>query len=157
MKKSELENLTITFTAIDKKMIVLKDAVIGQYQMDLTSIYFSLNHELYHTWLTLSDPTDEREGIMGYLFVNVAVLGPNDEPVVHDVSSEKKADAADEKQIMPMKIKQTSYSLIIHLYKGENMVPLDLISSEIDAYVQVKYAGIKLRSNVVTSRNPEWN
>ena len=78
-------------------MILLKNAINGSYSMDLSAIYFSLNHEIYHTWLTLSDPTDEREGIMGYLFVNVAVLGPHDEPCVHDVSTEKKADAAPDK------------------------------------------------------------
>lgn len=59
--------------------------------MDLTSVYFQMNHEYFHTWLTLTDPTDEIEGPTGYLFVNVSVLGPNDEPVVHDIEDAKKA------------------------------------------------------------------
>ena len=41
------------------------------------------------TWLTLTDPTDEREGIMGFLKVSISVLGPNDEPPVHDVTTAK--------------------------------------------------------------------
>lgn len=59
--------------------------------MDLTSVYFQLNHEYFHTWLTLTDPEDEIEGPTGYLFVNVSVLGPNDEPVIHDIENAKKA------------------------------------------------------------------
>ena len=48
-------------------------------------------HEYYHTWLTLTDPTDEIEGPTGYLFVNLSVLGPDDVPAVHDISEAKKA------------------------------------------------------------------
>lgn len=36
------------------------------------------------------------------------------------------------------------------------MVPLDMTSAEIDAYVVVKYGGAKIKSKTVTSRNPEW-
>ena len=32
--------------------------------MDLAFIYFQLGHEIYQGWLTLYDPTDEKEGIM---------------------------------------------------------------------------------------------
>jgi len=63
----------------------LKDNVIGCYEMDLSVVYFQLNHEVYQGWLTLVDPTDEREGIMGYLKVSISLCGPGDEPVVHDV------------------------------------------------------------------------
>jgi hypothetical protein len=38
---------------------------------------------------------------MGYLLVNIAVLGPNDEPVIHTVSTEKKADAPKEQSLVP--------------------------------------------------------
>lgn len=34
---------------------------------------------------------------MGYILVNVSVLGPNDEPIIHTVSTDKKADASTEK------------------------------------------------------------
>ena len=32
----------------------------------------------------LSDPEDVVEGVMGYLLVNVAVLGPDDKVTIHD-------------------------------------------------------------------------
>ncbi len=37
------------------------------------------------------------------------------------------------------------------------MAPLDLISPDIDAYVVVKFAGLKAKTKIVTSRNPVWN
>lgn len=64
LKKQELETATIKFTVIDKNSFLIKDAILGSYEIDLTSVYFSYNHELYQIWLTLTDPTDEREGIM---------------------------------------------------------------------------------------------
>ena len=41
---------------------------------------------------------------MGYVLVNVAVLGPNDEPVVHTVATDKKSDAPNETSLVPKKI-----------------------------------------------------
>lgn len=60
MKKQQLKDLTMTITALDKRTFAFKNPIIGQYQLDVSSVYFSLDHEFYRTWLTLSDPTDER-------------------------------------------------------------------------------------------------
>lgn len=78
--------MTICFTVMDKRSFIQADAIIGAYEIDLTSIYFSYQHEIYMAWLTLTDPTDEVEGAMGYLKVTISVLGPKDEPPVHDVN-----------------------------------------------------------------------
>ena len=41
---------------------------------------------------------------MGYVLCNITVLGPNDEPFVHDVTTEKKADATKGATLIPKKI-----------------------------------------------------
>lgn len=89
LKKDQLLDATIKFSVLDKNSVVISDTVIGAYELDITSVYFALHHELYHAWLTLTDPTDEREGIMGYIKVIISFLGPNDEPFVHDVTTER--------------------------------------------------------------------
>lgn len=104
MKKAQLSSATITVAAIDRKNPLLGNKIIGSYELDLSSVYFSLHHELYRTYLALSDPTDEREGTMGYVLCNIMVLGPNDEPFVHDVATEKKADATKGATLTPKKI-----------------------------------------------------
>ena len=34
----------------------------------------------------MSDPDEENQGVMGYLLVNIAVLGPEDKVMVHDTA-----------------------------------------------------------------------
>ena len=34
----------------------------------------------------MSDPDEENKGAMGYLLVNIAVLGPEDKVMVHDTA-----------------------------------------------------------------------
>lgn len=37
------------------------------------------------------------------------------------------------------------------------MIPLDLFSRNVDAYVVAKFSGNKIKTNKVTGLNPEWN
>lgn len=37
------------------------------------------------------------------------------------------------------------------------MIPLDLLSRSVDAYVVAKFSGCKVKTNHVKSLNPEWN
>jgi hypothetical protein len=60
MKKQQLKDAVVVLTAYDKRTFAFKNPIIGQYELDLSSVYFAINHEFYRTWLTLSDPTDER-------------------------------------------------------------------------------------------------
>ena len=53
---------TIQLSAYDKKNALLGNTIIGSYELDISEVYFSLNHEMYRTYFALSDPTDEREG-----------------------------------------------------------------------------------------------
>jgi len=87
----------------------MSDAIIGAYEIDLTSVYFSYQHEIYMAWLTLTDPTDEVEGAMGYLKVTISILGPNDELPVHDVNQAKKPGAIKEQALTPAKVRQIGH------------------------------------------------
>ena len=91
--------MTIKFVAKDKKWF--KTSIIGAYELDATSVYFALHHEFYRTWLTLTDPLDEREGIMGYILCNITVLGPKDEPFIHDATNEKKNQQSKDRTLVP--------------------------------------------------------
>lgn len=84
MSIEELDNSKIIFNIYDRKNFLLRDALIGHFELDWTNVYFKRNHEIYRAWLTLSDPNDLFEGPVGYLLVNIAVLGPEDKITVHD-------------------------------------------------------------------------
>ncbi len=90
MNKSELEEASINFIVCDYNGPLIKDTILGAFELDITSVYFSLDHEYYQSTLILVDPEEEAGGItVGMLKVSVQVLGPDDEPVIHDINYRK--------------------------------------------------------------------
>ena len=47
-------------------------------------MYDEPEHAFIHKWLLLTDPYDAAGGSKGYLKISVNVIGPGDEPKVHD-------------------------------------------------------------------------
>lgn len=96
----------------------LTSSLLGTYEIDLSSIYSEEHHELYQTWLTLTDPTDKRyslhiyrEGVMGYLLVNISLLGPNDQPYVRTLASQRGLHEKNDKIKMPAKINLSGHQI----------------------------------------------
>ena len=50
---------------------VREDRLMGRYEIDLSSVYFMYQHEIYMGWLSLYDPSGKREGVQGFLKVNI--------------------------------------------------------------------------------------
>jgi hypothetical protein len=58
----------------------LKDALIGQFEFDLSYIYFRKDHVLLHQWLALSNPNSENySDITAYIKVSISVAASGDE------------------------------------------------------------------------------
>ena len=76
--KAEAENGKIMIKLMDKGF--LKDALIGQFEFDLSFIYFMKDHLLLHKWLALSNPNGaDFAKIQAYLKVSIAVACTGDE------------------------------------------------------------------------------
>lgn len=52
-----------------------KDAIIGSYELDFTTIYMMDNHVLSHKWLGLINPEKDFNKITGYVKVSVNIVG----------------------------------------------------------------------------------
>ena len=53
---------------------ILKDKMIGQFDLDMSFIYLKKDHVLMHKWLALSNPNGEDYSkIQAYMKVSVAV------------------------------------------------------------------------------------
>lgn len=90
LTKQELEEGSIVFSVFDYHNIIQAPSLIGSFEIDLTSIYFSPGHELYRTTLMLIDPEEEEfSTTTGLLKVDIELLGPEDEPNVHDIDYQK--------------------------------------------------------------------
>ena len=94
---------------------------------------------------------------MGYLLVNIAVLGIRDQVTVHDSAFIKDPLTTMEDTVTMPKLVLIDYAIHIELYRAENLIPLDEFSRDVDAYVIAKFSGNKVDSSVKSSCNPTWN
>ncbi|NXY90783.1 DYSF protein, partial [Alcedo cyanopectus] len=78
---AELFDLPIFITVVDSRSF-RTDSLIGEFRMDVETIYSEPKHSFLRKWLLLSDPEDFSAGAKGYLKVSLAVLGPGDEAPV---------------------------------------------------------------------------
>ena len=59
---------------------VFKDALVGQFEFDMSYIYFMKDHVMLHQWLALSNPNSENfSEVTGYLKVSISVSCTGDE------------------------------------------------------------------------------
>lgn len=65
------------------------------------------DHELYRSYIALTDPTDETGAINGYLKITLVILGPGDKPPVHNpaASLKSKTDNGVNKLFAPGRMK----------------------------------------------------
>ncbi|NXG25421.1 DYSF protein, partial [Grallaria varia] len=78
---SELFDTPIFIAVVDSRSF-RTDSVIGEFRMDVETVYSEPKHAFLRKWLLLSDPEDFSAGAKGYLKVSVCVLGPGDEAPV---------------------------------------------------------------------------
>eukprot|EP00808_Paulinella_micropora_P000340 g32402.t1 len=163
----EIEAAKISVAIMDANTI-RKDVLIGKFEFDVSTIYSRKNHELYRQWCCLTDTTDKREGIQGYLKLSITVLGPGDEQYIHSA-----ADADDEEGgmmavMMPPEVETKGYLLSLAVYQIMEIPIMDpnILSKggSTDPYLVVEYAGVKLstrkqdkKKKVRGLKIPEYN
>ncbi|NXM79076.1 DYSF protein, partial [Serilophus lunatus] len=78
---AELFDTPVFIRVVDSRSF-RTDSVIGEFRMDVETVYSEPRHSFLRKWLLLSDPEDLSAGAKGYLKVSVCVLGPGDEAPV---------------------------------------------------------------------------
>ena len=78
--KEEAENGKIMIKLLDKG--IFKDVIIGEFEFDLSFIYFMKDHTMLHKWLALSNPNcDDFAKIQAYMKVSISVAVEGDEQI----------------------------------------------------------------------------
>ncbi|KAM6441107.1 dysferlin isoform 3-T3 [Liasis olivaceus] len=168
----ELFDQPVFITVVDSRSL-RTDSVIGEFRLDVGTIYAEPRHCFLRKWLLLSDPEDFSVGARGYLKVSLYVLGPGDEAPM------EKKEAADEKEdiegnilkLPGVSLRGAHFSLKI--YRGEDLPQMDdavmdsvkqIFGFEsnkknlVDPFVEVTFAGKMLCSKIVEKNaNPQWN
>ncbi|XP_067324533.1 dysferlin isoform X1 [Anolis sagrei] len=168
----ELFDQPIFLTVVDSRSL-RTDSVIGEFRLDIGTIYAEPRHCILRKWLLLSDPEDFSAGGRGYLKVSFHVLGPGDE-----VPLEKKEAAEEKEDIEGNLLRATGVSLrgahfALKIYRAEDLPQMDdavmdsvkqIFGFEsnkknlVDPFVEVTFAGKTLCSKIVEKNaNPQWN
>lgn len=78
--KQDAEEAKIKIKLMDKGFF--KDVLLGEFEFDMSYIYFMKDHVLLHKWLALSNPNAENfSEIAAYLKVSISVSAAGDEQV----------------------------------------------------------------------------
>ncbi|KAG7253369.1 hypothetical protein CRUP_033443, partial [Coryphaenoides rupestris] len=86
---SDLFDEPIFITVCDSRSL-RHDAVIGEFKLDVGTVYSEHRHCFLRKWLLLSDPDDLSAGVRGYLKVSLFVLAAGDEPPILGFDSNRK-------------------------------------------------------------------
>ncbi|XP_039234377.1 dysferlin-like, partial [Pipra filicauda] len=169
---SELFDTPVFITVVDSRSF-RPDSVIGEFRMDVETVYSEPKHAFLRKWLLLSDPEDLSAGAKGYLKVSVLVLGPGDEAPL-----EKKEVSEDKEDIEANLLRPTGVTLrgaqfCLKIFKAEDLPQMDdavvdnvrqIFGFEsnkknlVDPFVEVTFAGRTLYSRILEKNaNPQWN
>ncbi|KAG7387141.1 hypothetical protein PHYPSEUDO_014661 [Phytophthora pseudosyringae] len=175
--RHELREASIKIAVYDKEK-VLKDNLIGIYQLDCLSVYAQPDHELYRQWIAIHDNLNAKDrGIQGFLLVSVVVLGPGDALRVHDREAEVEQELAEATGetpregsdqpstpplvLVPPAIELKLQFLVVSVLRAEHLPAMDtgglLIGAQgIDAFLQVGFAAnAPCKTSVVTVKGRE--
>ena len=143
------------------------NALIGEFEIDLVSIYFSDLHALQHQWVALSNFKKNFEEIKGFLKFSASCVGPGDEQVALQAETIKKGDGkqmfgggngpmSEGKVLLPPQIQTKGHQMLIKLVRAENLVKMDF-SGAIDAYLIFEFGSVRFKTRIrMKDRNPVW-
>ncbi|XP_032899091.1 dysferlin-like [Amblyraja radiata] len=149
------------------------DSVIGEFKLDIGTVYSEPRHAFLRKWLLLSDPDDLAAGAKGYLKVNFIVLATGDEaPMERREGSEEKEDI-EANLLRPNGVALRGAYFKLKVYRAEDLPQMDdaMIDSVrqifgfdsnrknlVDPFVEVSFAGKTICSKIIEKNaNPQWN
>lgn len=159
VEKKAAEEGKIKLRMVDKGLF--KNSLIGEFEFDVSQIYFKKDHQLLHKWVALSDPYgDDYSQITGYIKVSISVTCTGDEAkeITEDTGEE------DTEILMPPSLNPTFYQIKIRVFQAQNLPIMDssfggLREAKTDAYLSTMYKNKKLKTRVVVFKDKpvEWN
>ena len=92
---------------------------------------------------------------MGFVKATIEVLGPKDEPYLPDEDDE---DASSERTVISPKIRSKGHLIVSEVFRAESLIPINLNSRKLDAYIKIKYGGNSQEiDDVGGTANPTFN
>ncbi|NXC43316.1 FR1L4 protein, partial [Penelope pileata] len=162
----------IEISVFHSKKIPFLGTCIGTFKMDVLTVYNQPDHRFFQKWAVISDPTDTRAGVKGFVKCNVSVTARGDVVGSLPTSSSSQVEDIERNLLLPKRVpsERPWARVCIKLYRAEGLPSMSAgimggfskIMGEkkvfIDPYVQVSFCGQQGETSVESNTTePEWN
>ncbi|NXI49404.1 FR1L4 protein, partial [Chloroceryle aenea] len=162
----------IEISVFHSKKIPFLGTCIGTFKMDVVTVYSQPDHRFFQKWAVISDPTDTRAGVKGFVKCNISVTARGDVVGSLPTSSSSRDEDIERNLLLPKRVpaERPWARVCIKLYRAEGLPSMiagimggfSKIIGEtkvfIDPYVQVSFCGQQGETSVETNTTePEWN
>ncbi|NXA21116.1 FR1L4 protein, partial [Ibidorhyncha struthersii] len=162
----------IEISVFHSKKIPFLGTCIGTFKMDVVTVYSQPDHRFLQKWAVISDPTDTRAGVKGFVKCNISVTARGDVVGSLPTSSSSRAEDIERNLLLPKRVpaERPWARVCIKLYRAEGLPSMSagimggfskIIGEKkvfIDPYVQVSFCGQQGETSVETNTTePEWN
>ncbi|XP_030193496.1 dysferlin isoform X9 [Gadus morhua] len=169
---SDLFDEPIFITVCDSRML-RHDAVIGEFKLDVGTVYSEHRHCFMRKWLLLSDPDDLSAGVKGYVKVSLLVLAAGDEPPADQKECVEEKEDIEGNLLRPAGLTLRGAQFSLRVFRAEDLPQMDDAFMDgmrqilgfdsnrknlVDPLVEVHFAGKTICTKVLEkSANPQWN
>uniref|UniRef100_A0A3Q4N4Y8 Dysferlin, limb girdle muscular dystrophy 2B (autosomal recessive) n=1 Tax=Neolamprologus brichardi TaxID=32507 RepID=A0A3Q4N4Y8_NEOBR len=169
---SDLFDEPIFITVCDSRSL-RTDAVIGEFKMDVGTIYNEHRHCFLRKWLLLCDPDDLSAGVKGYLKVSLFVLAAGDEPPADKRECVEDKEDVESNLLRPAGLSLRGASFNLRIFRAEDLPQMDDAFMDgmrqilgfdsnrknlVDPLVEIHFAGKTICTKTLEKNaNPQWN
>ncbi|NXA09111.1 FR1L4 protein, partial [Sapayoa aenigma] len=162
----------IEISVFHSKKIPFLGTCIGTFKMDVETVYSQPDHRFFQKWAVISDPTDTRAGVKGFVKCSISVSARGDVVGFLPTSSSSRDEDIERNLLLPKRVpaERPWARVCIKLYRAEGLPSMSagimggfskIIGERkvfIDPYVQVSFCGQQGETSVEpNTTEPEWN
>ncbi|XP_054254903.1 fer-1-like protein 4 [Indicator indicator] len=162
----------IEILVFHSKKIPFLGTCIGMFKMDVGMVYSQPDHRFFQKWAVISDPTDTRAGVKGFVKCNISVTARGDIVGSLSTSSSSRDEDIERNLLLPKRVpaERPWARVCIKLYRAEGLPSMSagimggfskIIGEKkvfIDPYVQISFCGQQGETSVeINTTEPEWN
>nr|XP_046236936.1 dysferlin isoform X2 [Scatophagus argus] len=169
---SDLFDEPVFITVCDSRSL-RTDAVIGEFKLDVGTIYSEHRHCFLRKWLLLCDPDDLSAGVRGYLKVSLMVLAAGDEPPADKRECVEDREDIEGNLLRPAGLSLRGASFTLRIFRAEDLPQMDDAFMDgmrqilgfdsnrknlVDPLVEIHFAGKTVCTKILEKNaNPQWN
>ncbi|KAI3376173.1 hypothetical protein L3Q82_016697 [Scortum barcoo] len=169
---SDLFDEPIFITVCDSRSL-RTDAVIGEFKLDVGTVYNEHRHCFLRKWLLLCDPDDLSAGVKGYLKVSLLVLAAGDEPPAERRECVEDKEDIEGNLLRPAGLSLRGATFTVKIFRAEDLPQMDDAFMDgmkqilgfdsnrknlVDPLVEIHFAGKTVCTKILEKNaNPQWN